>query len=29
MTREEGVSGLALAKGEVVTVSFENYPIHG
>jgi signal transduction histidine kinase len=26
MTREEGVSGLALAKGEVVTVSFENYP---
>ena len=26
MTREEGVSGLALAKGEVVTVSFENHP---
>ncbi len=25
MTREEGVSGLSLARGEVVTVSFEDY----
>ena len=26
MTREEGVSGLSLAKGEVVTVKSEDYP---
>ena len=26
MRREEGVSGLSLAKGEVVTVSSEDYP---